>query len=83
MGHTQKSPTANVPMADLLLLPVMLPLSLTGAGMSIGSDADCTAIATVRKGRIEVLHYTGADGGLLWPHAACKPIVRGGLEDQP
>lgn len=75
----QEAPSsASLPLADLALLPVALPLSLTNAGaLSVGTAHSCHVIATSETGRITGIVLSGDNGGLSGAGAACEPVFRG------
>jgi hypothetical protein len=76
--YQSSSTSASIPLADMALLPVTIPLSLAGS-ISISGSGDCHAIAHVSDGRVVSLRYSGASGGLSGSDAECRSIVRGCL----
>lgn len=75
----QEAPSsASLPLTDLALLPVTLPLSLVnGASLSVGVAHSCQVIATSETGRISKIVLSGDNGGLSGTGAACEPVFRG------
>jgi hypothetical protein len=79
-SYVEPSRSMALPLADLALLPVSLPISLAGAGStSPSTSGDCRAIATLRDWHVVSLRYAGADDGITGHDAVCAPIVRGCL----
>ena len=77
--YNDSGASTAIPLSELALLPVTLPLSLAGT-VTISGNRSCHAIAHVVNGRIATLIYTGASGDFSGPNAACAPIVRGCLQ---
>ena len=75
---TDAGANTSIPLAELALLPITLPLSL-GGSISMSGAGNCHAIAHVEGGRVVTLRYSGASGGLSGRDAECLPIVRGCL----
>jgi len=75
---TDVGANTSIPLAELALLPITLPLSLSGS-ISMSGAGYCHAIAHVEGGRVVTLRYSGASGGLSGRDAECLPIVRGCL----
>lgn len=75
--YTEPATQTTLPLADLALLPLALPISLAGAGsVAINGSGSCHAIATVRDGHVTGLRYSGDNGGVSGRDAVCAPIVR-------
>ncbi|CAH2603238.1 conserved exported protein of unknown function [Rhodovastum atsumiense] len=76
--RAEAASSMTLPLLDLALLPVTLPVTLAGAGsVSVGAVASCRVIATVRGGRVDGLRYAGDSDGVGGRDAACAPLVRG------
>jgi len=60
---------------DLALLPVSLFSSGT-TSMSISGNGTCRAIATLDKGKVVSLQFSGDSRGLSGPNAVCYSLVR-------
>jgi hypothetical protein len=75
----QEPPTTEtIPLADLALLPVTLPISLATAGsITLARAGSCHAIATAQDGTVTGLRYSGDSDGLSGRDAVCAVIVRG------
>lgn len=73
----QHGATASIPLANLALLPVTLPLSMAG-NISLGGDTSCVAVGRVVNGHMVSLRYHGPSGTILGgADAACVAVVRG------
>ncbi len=76
--YQEAASSASLPLADLALLPIALPLSLTNAGaLSLGTAHSCHVIASSETGRITGIILSGDNGGLSGAGAACEPVFRG------
>jgi hypothetical protein len=51
--------------------------TLFSSPLSISTQGECRAIATVRDGMVTRIVYAGPARGLSGPNADCAPIVRG------
>ena len=78
LDSTDVGANTSIPLAELALLPITLPLLLSGS-VSMSGAGNCHAIAHIEGGRVITLRYSGASGGLSGRDAECLPIVRGCL----
>lgn len=74
--YAKNAQIASVPLSNLAMLPLSLPLSVAGS-VSIDDDGTCRAILTIRNGRIIAMRYAGDSDTLAGRDRMCAPIVRG------
>lgn len=74
--YTVPSSTASIPLAAIALLPVTLPLSLTGS-FSTQETGSCRAIVRSRAGTVTGLIFAGASNSIGGADAHCGPIIKG------
>jgi hypothetical protein len=80
--YVEPPSTSSIPLAEIAMLPISLPLALTGS-LSIGSSGYCTAIARAdASGRLISFRYAGRGDG-IGHDALCAALVRGCLRDYP
>jgi hypothetical protein len=75
--YAEPPASASLPLADLAMLPVTLPMSALAGTVSVGDSGTCRVIATLRSGIVERLVLSGANSGLSGRGAVCEPAMRG------
>ena len=75
--YAEPSASASLPLADLAMLPLTLPMSALAGSVSVGDSGTCRVIATVRGGIVLQVVLSGANVGLSGVGAVCLPVVRG------
>jgi hypothetical protein len=73
--YKEGAATASLPLADLALLPIAVPLAVVGS-IPLNGQGWCNAVVTLRDGRAVSLRYAGNNDSLSGRHAQCAVLVK-------